>query len=36
MEGNEELCRWGRESLDRCRLLVAGTEHIRHQTEAAL
>jgi glycosyltransferase involved in cell wall biosynthesis len=36
MEGNEELCRWGRESLDRCCLLVAGTEHIRHQTEAAL
>jgi glycosyltransferase involved in cell wall biosynthesis len=36
MEGNEELCRWGLESLDRCRLLVAGTEHIRHQTEAAL
>jgi len=36
MEGNEELCRWGRESLERCRLLVAGTEHIRRQTEEAL
>jgi glycosyltransferase involved in cell wall biosynthesis len=36
MEGNEELCRWGRESLASCRVLVAGTEHIRHQTEAAL
>jgi glycosyltransferase involved in cell wall biosynthesis len=36
MEGNEELCSWARESLERCGLLVAGTEHIRHQTEAAL
>jgi glycosyltransferase involved in cell wall biosynthesis len=36
MEGNEELCRWGRESLESCRVLVAGTEHIRHQTERAL
>lgn len=36
MEGNEELCRWALESIESCRLLVAGTEHIRHQTEAAL
>ena len=36
MEGNEELCRWGLESVESCRLLVAGTEHIRHQTERAL
>jgi glycosyltransferase involved in cell wall biosynthesis len=36
MEGNEELCRWGRESLTSCRLLVAGTEHIHRQTVRAL
>jgi glycosyltransferase involved in cell wall biosynthesis len=36
MDGNPELCEWARRTLASCRLLVAGTEHIRRQTEAVV
>jgi glycosyltransferase involved in cell wall biosynthesis len=36
MDGNAELVEWARATLPSCRLLVAGTEHIRHQTERVL
>jgi glycosyltransferase involved in cell wall biosynthesis len=36
LRGNEELCAWARASLASARLIVAGTDHIRHVVEELL